>query len=90
MVHIPLTPGQVTLADLYSLWAKASDYRISEAARPRVEAAAERVRAAAAGSVAVYGVNTGFGKLASVKIAPEDTEQLQRNLSRCRAPSLTS
>jgi histidine ammonia-lyase len=80
VVHIPLTPGQVTLADLYSLWAKASDYRISDAARPGVEAAAERVRAAAAGSAAVYGVNTGFGKLASVKIAPEDTEQLQRNL----------
>jgi histidine ammonia-lyase len=30
--------------------------------------------------VPVYGVNTGFGKLASVTIAPEDTAQLQRNL----------
>jgi histidine ammonia-lyase len=28
----------------------------------------------------VYGVNTGFGKLASIKIAVEDTETLQRNL----------
>jgi histidine ammonia-lyase len=80
LVHIPITPGQVTLPDLHSLWTGAFHYRISEDARPGVEAAAERVRAAAAGSVAVYGVNTGFGKLASVKIAPEDTEQLQRNL----------
>ncbi|MGB4828050.1 MAG: histidine ammonia-lyase, partial [Paracoccaceae bacterium] len=28
----------------------------------------------------VYGVNTGFGKLASMRIAPEDTATLQRNL----------
>ena len=28
----------------------------------------------------VYGVNTGFGKLASVKIAAGDTATLQRNL----------
>jgi histidine ammonia-lyase len=30
--------------------------------------------------VAVYGVNTGFGKLASIHIAAADTETLQRNL----------
>ncbi|WP_309668062.1 histidine ammonia-lyase, partial [Tabrizicola sp.] len=35
---------------------------------------------AAAGTAAVYGVNTGFGKLASLKIAPQDTDILQRNL----------
>ena len=28
----------------------------------------------------MYGVNTGFGKLASIKIAPEDTATLQKNL----------
>jgi len=49
-------------------------------ARPAVEAAAEMVARTAAGDVAVYGVNTGFGKLASRKIAPEDTEKLQENL----------
>ena len=27
-----------------------------------------------------YGINTGFGLLASTKIAPEDLEQLQRSL----------
>jgi hypothetical protein len=37
-------------------------------------------RKAAAGDEAVYGVNTGFGKLASVRIKPEDTARLQRNL----------
>ena len=38
------------------------------------------VNDAATGSEPVYGVNTGFGKLASVKIDAVDTEELQRNL----------
>jgi histidine ammonia-lyase len=45
-----------------------------------VEASAAVIHAAAQGDTPVYGVNTGFGKLASVRIAPEDTETLQRNL----------
>src|SRR5437879_9351785 len=40
-------------------------------------AAGER---AVAGGHPVYGVNTGFGKLASVRISPSDLKQLQRNL----------
>ncbi|WEK17395.1 MAG: aromatic amino acid lyase [Candidatus Ochrobactrum gambitense] len=28
----------------------------------------------------VYGINTGFGKLASIRIAPNDVATLQRNL----------
>jgi len=45
-----------------------------------MQAAADLVARAAAGDAAVYGVNTGFGKLASIKIASADTETLQRNL----------
>jgi histidine ammonia-lyase len=33
----------------------------------------------------VYGVTTGFGKLANVRIAPDDVRQLQRNLVRSHA-----
>ena len=44
------------------------------------EAAAAFVSKAAAGGVAVYGVNTGFGKLANVPIAEDQTATLQRNL----------
>ena len=53
---------------------------LDRAARPGVERAAAAIAAAAAGDAPVYGVNTGFGKLASVRIAPEDTATLQRNL----------
>lgn len=48
--------------------------------RPAIQAAADLVASAAAGDVAVYGINTGFGKLASIKIQPTDTTTLQRNL----------
>ncbi len=45
-----------------------------------MEASAAIITAAAAGDAPVYGVNTGFGKLASIRIAPDDTATLQRNL----------
>ncbi|WP_417628182.1 histidine ammonia-lyase [Pararhodobacter aggregans] len=75
-----LSPGAAPLAQLETLWREGASFRLDPAARPAVEAAAARVRRAAEGGAAVYGVNTGFGKLASVKIAAEDTAVLQRNL----------
>jgi histidine ammonia-lyase len=75
-----LNPGATPLPVLEKLWREGLSCRLDEAARPPVEAAAARVRQAAEGEVAVYGVNTGFGKLASVKIAGKDTAALQRNL----------
>lgn len=75
-----LQPGAVTLAQLERIYRTEAPAALSSAARPAVEAAAARVAEAAAGDTAVYGVNTGFGKLASLKIAPGDTATLQRNL----------
>ncbi len=75
-----LTPGATTLAQLERLWRTEAPARLDRAARPAVEHAARAIAAAAAGTAAVYGVNTGFGKLASLKIAPKDTATLQRNL----------
>jgi histidine ammonia-lyase len=77
---LTLTPGATHLADIERLWREGLPARLDPAARPRVEAAATLVAKAALGKAAVYGVNTGFGKLASVKIAAKDTETLQRNL----------
>ncbi len=77
---ITLHPGQATLADLAQIYWHQKAATLAPEARPGVEAAADRIAAAAAGDTAVYGVNTGFGKLANVKIAREDTSTLQRNL----------
>lgn len=75
-----VTPGSVTLADLERIYRDQPSVQLAPEARPAVEAAAKVVARAAAGGEAVYGVNTGFGKLANRKIAPEDTEKLQENL----------
>lgn len=77
---ISLIPGAVTLATLNDIYRNLTPAQLNDSARPAVEAAALLVAEAAAGDAAVYGINTGFGKLASKKIAPEDTTALQRNL----------
>ncbi len=75
-----VTPGQVSLSDLERIYRECLPISLARGARPAVEAAAEMVARTAAGDAAVYGVNTGFGKLASRKIAPQDTAKLQENL----------
>lgn len=77
---LTLIPGSVRLADLERIWREGIPARLDPSARDGVEASAARVAEAAQGGTAVYGVNTGFGKLAHVKIAAGDTRTLQRNL----------
>ena len=43
------------------------------------------VEAAIASGQTIYGINTGFGKLANVRIAPDQLDQLQVNLIRSHA-----
>ncbi|EFO31114.1 histidine ammonia-lyase [Roseibium sp. TrichSKD4] len=80
MNTLTLVPGTVTLGDLERIYRKQSPVQIERSAKAAIDLAAERVAEAARGEAAVYGVNTGFGKLASVKIASEKTATLQRNL----------
>lgn len=82
MSDITLIPGRTTLRQLENLLGQGHLIRLDRQAKPAVEAAAELVAKAASGGEAVYGVNTGFGKLATVRIPPEDTSTLQRNLIR--------
>ena len=77
--EIVLQPGAVSLAQL-QLLANGASPKLDPKFWPRVEAASGVVADAANGKNGVYGVNTGFGKLASRRIAPADTATLQRNL----------
>jgi len=77
---ITLSPGSATLTQLAEIYHAGAPARLAPSARAGVDRAAARIAAAASGTEAVYGVNTGFGKLASVRIAPGDTAALQRNL----------
>ncbi len=76
---VMLTPGRVTLAEWRTIAGGAS-VRLDPACQPAVAASAEAVAAMVAHGDPVYGINTGFGKLASVRIAAEDLAKLQRNI----------
>ncbi len=80
----PLTvvPGAVPLARLAEIYWSRPAVVLERSVRGKVDAACRTVAAAAAGEVPVYGVNTGFGKLASMKIPAAETAILQRNLIR--------
>ncbi len=80
MTTLILTPGNVTLNDLAKIYWTEASIRLNTDCYPAIELAHARIAKTVAGTDAVYGVNTGFGKLASVKIASEDTATLQRNL----------
>jgi histidine ammonia-lyase len=80
MTTIELKPNAATLRELETIYRDRATVGLDQSARAAVERAAGKVAAVAAGDVAVYGVNTGFGKLASVKIAKDDVNALQRNL----------
>jgi histidine ammonia-lyase len=75
-----LTPGATGLTELRHIYRQNLSADINDACKPRVEAAARIVTEAAQGDTPVYGINTGFGKLASTRIPAEQTSQLQRNL----------
>ncbi|MEM9551330.1 MAG: histidine ammonia-lyase [Pseudomonadota bacterium] len=78
-MSVTLKPGATTLKDLERVW-RGAVVTLDPGARGPVDAAAALVAKAAAGDAAVYGVNTGFGKLAHIRIAVGDTQALQRNL----------
>ena len=84
---ITLTPGQVSLTKLERIALSGEAVAIDPSFEGAVNGSAQLIEKAAGGAEAVYGVNTGFGKLAIVKITPEDITTLQRNLilSHCSA-----
>ncbi|MCO6391678.1 histidine ammonia-lyase [Aliihoeflea aestuarii] len=77
---LTLTPGAVTLDQLHDIYWNGVPARLDDACRPGIARAATIIADIAQGETPVYGINTGFGKLASVKIAASDVATLQRNL----------
>ncbi len=77
-----LRPGHFSLEQLQAVHAGGVALEIDDSARAAIAASAAVVQRAAAGQAAVYGVNTGFGKLASTRISEADLATLQLNLIR--------
>ena len=76
---VELAPGDVRLAQWRAVY-EGAHVSLTPGSRLKVQAAAQAVAAILAKGEPVYGINTGFGKLASVHIAPADLETLQRNI----------
>ncbi|MET0548384.1 MAG: histidine ammonia-lyase [Xanthomonas sp.] len=77
--EILLRPGAVSLAQWRAVYRGAS-VRLDPACAEAVLRSAHTVEAIVATGAPVYGINTGFGKLASVRIEREDLQALQRNI----------
>ncbi|MBK6852079.1 MAG: histidine ammonia-lyase [Burkholderiales bacterium] len=85
--RLTIVPGALSLGDLQAihrgeLAGQTLKIEIAASAWAGVDASAAVVRRAAEGDAPVYGVNTGFGKLASTRIDEADLATLQLNLIR--------
>src|SRR5215470_11990 len=84
-MSVLLTGNELTFAQLYAVALLGEPVELAPDAIERMNASRVVVeRVLASGGVA-YGINTGFGKLASVRISPDQVRQLQVNLVRSHA-----
>ena len=77
---LALRPGEVRLDQLRSIQHGGLQLSLSAEAHAQMRAAQAHVQHIVDEDQVVYGINTGFGKLASTKIAHDRLAELQRNL----------
>jgi len=82
MSPIAINGNHLTLAQLYSVVFDAAPVSLAPDARKRMESSRAVVERVIASGQTVYGVNTGFGELAEVRISNDQIRQLQVNLVR--------
>ncbi len=76
---VKLTPGALDLIALRDIY-RGARTELNTVCKLNVDAGAETIARIADGDEAVYGVNTGFGKLAQTRIGKDDLSKLQENL----------
>ncbi len=82
---VVLDGGRLTVEQVLSVAAGHDTAGIALEAIERMQRSRGVVERLAAGETPVYGVNTGVGLLADVRVPPADLEQLQRNVVRSHA-----
>lgn len=75
-----LVPGEVDLATLRAIYQDNVTLSLDQSARQAIADAQQTVEAIVASGKVVYGINTGFGKLAQTQIPAGRLADLQRNL----------
>jgi histidine ammonia-lyase len=82
---VVLTGNDLTFDQLYAVALRNESVELAPAAASRMQASRTVVDHLVASGATAYGINTGFGKLASVRISAEQVKQLQVNLVRSHA-----
>lgn len=82
---LQLTGRDLTVEDVVAVARGKRPVVLDETARQRMAGSRAVIDRVVASDETVYGVTTGFGDLADVRISPEQTTTLQRNLVRSHA-----
>ena len=75
-----VVPGSVNLEDLRKIFVNDLPVKLCSSSKPAIDRTAALVKQSSSKPTAIYGINTGFGKLATKKISFQDIEKLQKNL----------
>jgi histidine ammonia-lyase len=84
-MRIALTGNDLTFEQLYAAATQNAQVELAPIAIERMKASRAVVDRLVSSGATAYGINTGFGKLASVRISTEQVKQLQLNLVRSHA-----
>ena len=82
MNAIELSGNDLTLSQLYDVALRGREAALAPEARLRMKASRAVIERLIESDTAAYGINTGFGKLAAVRIPHDQIRQLQVNLVR--------
>jgi histidine ammonia-lyase len=85
MTDLQINDQALTLKNLRAVWQAPVRLSISDIATSRIEASRAKILEVLASGDQVYGVNTGFGLLANVRVSDDELDHLQENLIRSHA-----
>jgi histidine ammonia-lyase len=84
-MKIHIDGQRIALAELRAAWLSPTLISIGKSAVARIEESNAHIASVLAGGEQVYGVNTGFGQLAQVRVSDDELAHLQENLVRSHA-----
>jgi histidine ammonia-lyase len=85
---LALSGQALTIEEIAAVAFNGCKVAIADSAWPKIKASRAVVEAVVASGETAYGINTGFGKLADVRISNDDLQALQHNLVRSHACGL--
>ena len=88
LAEVTIDGSSLTLHELVSVARSNSPVRVDRKALQETKRSRAVLEKLLQEGKVIYGVNTGFGALSNVKVAPEDLKQLQANLLRSHASSV--